>query len=522
MNKKIKAWILENKYLLLVFLITTIFFIAHRFLIYSWDYSVYVLNAKHFFNNGFYFEILRPPLVPIAIGILGNIFGYFLADILFIVLVSSLFLWAVYLLTKELKINTLFFYILLLTPTTLAYGLFAGTELLFLTLILFAIYFLIKNNYWAGALLGLAALTRYTGMVLGILILFLKSTKKKVIAAILFVLAFVPWFIYNKINYGNFFTSIADQYYQNITYRQEIIQAPQISHILFQVSVILAVLFVLCLIYLLIKSFKRKIRFDIFKKIEPKHKKALFIIILISIYTLYNYLTTPLKDQRYLFLVVLFFSVFFYGFFLLFYSNLPVKAQKIVNKNINLISLIIFIVTILAIVLVFKITVDNATDRDFFYKTIEIYKNQDLPNCNVYSNYWVYVNEYYLSKTPIADILCMPINYANRKYIWGDNSAILIYKFDYDRNILNNSLIFYDSNIIYEDNNIIIIDNNCKSKVNNKSGNVPFVIQIDKAMRENYDYGINTNPCNIIFKKHKFFEKSCNFINFNGFYSEGS
>ena len=143
MNKKIKNWILENKYLLFVFLITTIFFIVHRFLIYSWDYSVYVLNAKHFFNKGFYFEILRPPLVPTIIGFLGNVFGYFLADILFIILVSFLFFSATYLLTKELKINTLLFYVLLLTPTTLAYGLFAGTELLFLALILFAIYLLI-------------------------------------------------------------------------------------------------------------------------------------------------------------------------------------------------------------------------------------------------------------------------------------------------------------------------------------------------------------------------------------------
>ncbi len=116
----------------------------------------------------------------------------------------------------------------------------------------------------------------------------------------------------------------------------------------------------------------------------------------------------------------------------------------------------------------------------------------------------------------------MPLNYANRKYIWGENSAILIYKFDYDRNILNNSLEFYDSDTIYEDNDIIIIDNDCKSEVNHKSEDIPFVIQIDKAMRENYDYGINTNPCNIIFNKQKFLEKSCNFINFNGFYSEGS
>ncbi len=520
MNKKVKNWILENKYLLLVFLITTIFFIVHRFLIYSWDYSVYVLNAKHFFNNGFYFEILRPPLVPIIIGILGGIFGYFLADILFVILVSFLFFSATYLLTKELKINTLLFYVLLLTPTTLAYGLFAGTELLFLALILFAIYFLIKDNYWAGALLGLAALTRYTGIILGILILFLKSTKKKVIAALLFLLAFIPWFIYNKINYGNFFTSIADQYYQNITYRQEIIQTPQIAHILQQMSVILAIIFILGVIYLFIKSFKQKIKLDIFKKIEPKHKKAIFIILLISVYTIYNYLTTPLKDQRYLFLLVLFFSVFFYCFFLFLYSNLQVKCQKIIAKKLPLISLAIFIVTVLAILLVFKITVNNATDRSFFYDTIEIYKDQDLPNCVVYSNYWVYVNEYYLSAMPITDILCMPLNYANRKYIWGENSAIIIYKFDYDRNILNNSIDFYKSKIIYEDKDIVIIDNDCKFDRDTSAGDIPFVIQIDKAMRENYYYGINTNPCNIIFNKYPFFEKSCNFINFNGFYSE--
>lgn len=517
---KIKEWILENKYLLIVFLITTIFIIVHRFLVYSWDYSVYVLNAKYFFNNGLFFEILRPPLVSFIIGILGNIFGYFLADILFIILVSSLFLWAVYLLTKELNINTVFFYVLFLTPTTLAYGLFAGTELLFLTLILFAIYFLIKDNYWAGALLGLSALTRYTGIVLGALVLFLKSTKKKIIATILFVLVFVPWFIFNKINYGNFFTSIADQFYQNITYRLDIVQAPQIGHILFQISAILAIIFIICLIYLIIKSFKKKIKFDIFKKIEPKHKKAILIVILISAYTLYSYLTTPLKDQRYLFILVLFFASFFYCFFLLFYSNLSVKARKKISKNINLISIIILIVTILATMLFLKKAVNYTNDKDFFYKTIEVYEDQGLPNCNVYSNYWVFVNEYYQSKTPRAETLCLPVNYANRKYVWEENSSIIIYKFDYDRNILNNSLEYYGSKIVYEDEIMIIIDNGCKSETDKKIGAVSFVSQIDKAMLENFDYGINTNPCNIIFNKHKFFEKCCNFINFNGFYSD--
>lgn len=517
MNKKIKNWILENKHTLLVFLFSTIFFIIHRFLIYSWDYSVYVLNAKNLFNNGFYFEILRPPLVSVIIGVLGNILGYAFADILFIVLISGLFLLAVYLFSRELKLNAFLVYVLLLTPTVLAYGFFAGTEFLFLTLILFAIYLILRNNFWAGVIIGLAALTRYTGIVFGILLLFLKGIKNKVLAILLFISVFVPWFIYNKVKFGNFFTSIADQYYQNITYRQEIIQAPQLVHFLQQVSLVVFVLFVLCFIYLIIRSFKNKINFDFFKKITSKQKKALLLILLISIYTIYNYLTTPLKDQRYLFLLVLFFSAFFYVFFAFFYSNLKSKTKEKILKYLNIVFICVFILELLVLIFVFKLTTTNATDRNFFYNTIETYDAQDLPNCIIYSNYWVYVNEYYLNAMSVTDVLCMPINYASRKYLWGDNSAIIIYKFDYDKNILNNSLVFYGSKIIYEDKDIIIIDNNCKSEALDEAGSVPFVIQIDKAMRENYVYGLNTNPCNIIFNNFNFFEKSCNFINFNGF-----
>jgi Gpi18-like mannosyltransferase len=76
-----------------------------------------------------------------------------------------IFLAGVYLLTKELKLNTFVVYAMIFTPFMLSYAMFTGTELLFLALILFAIYFIVKNSFWAGFFLGLSALTRYTGIV---------------------------------------------------------------------------------------------------------------------------------------------------------------------------------------------------------------------------------------------------------------------------------------------------------------------------------------------------------------------
>lgn len=506
MFEKIKNWILKNKVLIIIFLLTVIFFIAQRLIVYSWDYTVYLLNAKHLFNNGFYFEILRPPLVPFILGIFGTIFGYtFFLDILYILIVSALFLVGVYLLTKELKINTIIVYSMMFTPFVVSYALFTGTELLFLALLLIAIYFIIKNSFWAGLFLGLSALTRYTGIVFVAFIFFIKGWKNKILAFCLYLLSFLPWFIFNKIRFGNFFASIADQYYQNIIYRLDIIQPAKIVHFLTQFSTVLSILFCVVVVYFLFNLLRKKANFRFFKQITKPQKKALLIIFIIGLYTVYSYLTTPIKDARYLFLLVLPIVALYYLFFANFYSSLKLKQRNRLKKAIVFIFLIIFLINLYFPYA--QLEKSRYATKEFYNETKEILESYDLSDCLIVSNYWVFLNGVGLKSIPLES------NGSN--YFWIDESVIVIYKFDYDKNVLNNS--FRQTDILYEDDSQIIIGQNCKKDFSSNIGHKSFLQQIDELAQKNYGYSINTNPCMVIFNNHPIFEKFCNFINFNGF-----
>ena len=506
MLDKIKNWILKNKIIIIIFLLTVIFFIAHRLIVYSWDYTVYLLNAKHLFNNGFYFEILRPPLVPFILGVFGNIFGYNLfLDIFYVLLVSVLFFVGVYLLTKELKINTAVVYAMMFTPFVLSYALFTGTELLFLAFVLIAIYFLVKNSFWAGLFLGLSALTRYTGIVFVALIFFIKGWKNKFFAFCLYLLSFIPWFVFNKIRYGNFFTSIADQYYQNIIYRLEIIQPANVVHFLVQFSTVLSVLFCIVVVYLLFNIIRKKTNFRFFKQITKPQKKVLLIIFIIGLYTVYSYFTTPIKDPRYLFLLVLPIVSLYYLFFSYFNYSLKLKHRTILKKAIVFIFLIFFLINLY---LPYTQLVKNRyATKEFYNETKEILESHGLSDCLIVSNYWVFLNGVGLESIPLES------NGSN--YFWIDESVIVIYKFDYDKKVLNNT--FRQTDILYEDDSLIIIGENCKKDFSLNLGHRSFLEQIDELAQRNYGYSVNTNACMVIFNNHPIFEKFCNFINFNGF-----
>ena len=75
---------------ILVFLISTFVFIYQRSLIHSWDFSVYIMNARYLFYDGTYFELYRAPMVPFLLAIF-NIFTESLGKYLFVIFVSILF-----------------------------------------------------------------------------------------------------------------------------------------------------------------------------------------------------------------------------------------------------------------------------------------------------------------------------------------------------------------------------------------------------------------------------------------------
>src|SRR3989338_9343912 len=101
----IKEIILGKKALFFLYLFSTIFFLWQHTTGISWDFTSYVLNAKYIFSNGLYFEWYRAPLMPFMLGIL-SVFGWKLAEYLFIVLVSSLYLFSCIKFSKKFGIDS--------------------------------------------------------------------------------------------------------------------------------------------------------------------------------------------------------------------------------------------------------------------------------------------------------------------------------------------------------------------------------------------------------------------------------
>ena len=101
----ILQWIFKNKLLVILFVLSTAFFVYQHFINFSWDFATYEDNARYWAGQGSYYETGRPPLVPFLLFIGG--------EYLFIVLSSLLFLYATIKLADAMKLRREFFYLLL-------------------------------------------------------------------------------------------------------------------------------------------------------------------------------------------------------------------------------------------------------------------------------------------------------------------------------------------------------------------------------------------------------------------------
>lgn len=480
-NKKILNFIKEYKYIILIFVITTIFFLIQHHITLSWDFISYVLNAKNIFNSGLYYETARPPFAAFIIGIIAQITGYFIAEIIFIILVNLLFCVSVVYISKLLKMNKELFYLATITPFFLVFGLVNGTELLFVALLLFGIYFILKDNWISGLFIGLSALSRYTAIIFGIFLLLHKSWKNKIKSIILFCITFIPWLVYSRLFFGNFFTSIADQFHLNVTSRLDIAHLPRFSHFISTQSLLFIFTFIGIgfIIYLLIKK----------KNIEKKQFNFLIINILILVCTLYSYLTIPFKFDRYLYALVLPIGYFTYIGLYLFYTY--------IKKKIN-IKYIYWFLLVLVIITEIVVLIYTYKEVDFKQKCITVntlIKDNNWQDCVMYSDTWIYF--YYLDE----DLIQLPIELHPENIDNQQDKVLLIYKEAQSEEIMEK---LKKMNRLDETKDFLIVGDlkNCKSK---KEYNDIFYTH----------NSLYTNPCNILFNKIKIVEKICHAINFS-------
>lgn len=210
--------IAQNWVLILLFILSTSFFIYQHYSTLAWDFGAYVLNAKYLFGSGNYFEHYRAPLASFLIGIF-SIFGWKVAEYLFIVFVSSLFLFSTYELSDALGAKSWVIYLISLSPYVLLYGVWQGTELLSLALLELFIAFLIKKKRFSSLFLGLACLTRYNFLIFLPLVIFYEDWKKIIESVAWFAIPFIPFFLFQFHFTGNMLTSIANSYLLNVKMR---------------------------------------------------------------------------------------------------------------------------------------------------------------------------------------------------------------------------------------------------------------------------------------------------------------
>ncbi|MBS3162926.1 EpsG family protein [Candidatus Woesearchaeota archaeon] len=446
--------------ILIVFIVSTIFFIIQHSLFLGWDFSVYVSNAKYLFGNGSYFEIYRPPLTSIILG-LFHFLGWKISEYIYIVLVSLLFMYASVKLAKSLKLNPFHFYLLSANVFVLLNGLIEGSELLAFALLELFIAYLIDDKPFSTLFLSLACLTRYPIVIFFPLILFHKGLKNKIISALLFVVPFIPWFIYNKSHYGNIFYSIADSFALNIIYRDYIQNTLNISSIL-SVANILLPLFIIGVFYFIYnKDFSRKNLIFLFS----------FILILYSIFSMKADVT---RYYLPLTLPFVFFSVY---------------ALSKIPRNISKRIIILFI--IITPILLF-----------FSYNNFEEYTPQKelySLNCSILSNVWAPLNYYGIFASPSPDVRVLDYYIRVGYLIHLDYSAS-------EPDYAFNSTLIAQYPIYSETESYIILGDGC---IQENYSSQSYLNLLNEKSRIINNSSVSDDPCVILFKGFSV----CYFIN---------
>ena len=487
----------KNKWFILLFLISTSFFIYQHATHLPWDFSAYVLNAKYLFDNGSYFEPFRPPLVPFFIGLFGFL-GWKFAEYAYIIFVSTIFLISSIKLAESLKFNKLYFYAISLNVYVLLFGLLEGSELLSLAFLELFISYLLKNKH-SGHFLGLASLSRYNFLILFPLLIFYKDIKKILKNLILFTAVLIPWFVYNFAKYGNFFMSIADLYAINIYFRKGYLFKPFNFYDLifatnFMLPFILIGLFsVLCILYK--KSIK--IKFRIFYE-----KKAEIIMIILLIFSLWNYYNIPNKTARYLFPLML--PCFYFSYVGLMKISFLFSNRK--NKKEFILKKLIILFIIINLILLFYVGSSYRFYKSTIYqKSIKQLEELTLNNRSLMSNGWVPIN--YFGRP------CKPFirkELVNKRINEGE--IILLFPHIGEPNYTRNETFINELPIIFRNKDYIILGDKTKYKkitIENRT----FIKKINDGIFEAFGYNITTDPCVILFD-NSILTKICYFVNF--------
>ncbi len=447
----------ENRLIAVLFVFSTLFFLFQHTTGISWDFASYVLNAKYLFGDGFYFELLRPPVTPFLLGIF-SVFGWAASEYVYIIFVSSLYLFSCVRVSEALGIDRRIFYALSLNPFVLFYGLSVGTELLSLALLqLFAYYALRSDGFRSGVCSGLCSLVRYTNLIYAPLILLSKSLRKILVFALVVALVFSPWLLFNYLNYGHPLMSMLDSFILTVTTRADIVMGFDISHV-FIAGNYLIPLFLL----------------GVFLKYrEGSFGKKEWAMLLVLFLTLFSYYRIPLKHPRFLFNLAL---------PLAYFSSLSLEKYRIRPLFVALFSIV------LGLVLLFLVATSSPIVPRMGPSDPSVYLAHG-GGCMVSSNRWVYFN--YLGIPAVPN----PRDFRLEEYV-NEGYRIIIFR-DPEPDYARNLSFLRQFPVIEEGNNYVVIGNEslCLD---------PYVInstyhqQLNESIYIGYGYPVEKDPLKIV------------------------
>ncbi|NPA38222.1 MAG: hypothetical protein GXN99_00295 [Candidatus Nanohaloarchaeota archaeon] len=383
-KKKIFQSVKNHPYEIATFLlINAIFWISMPYP--NWDFMAYFMNGKFFFGESTYFEIYRPPFVPLCLGILYLLtHSYMLTAFAFSLIASFTFIYAVNLLVKSYNLDKKTYYWVLFTTPLLWYaGLRVGTELMSVTFILLSLSFLKqKKNFLAGLALSLASLSRYELLILLPILLTTKNIKHLFVRMIGFGIPWLIWAAYSFYLWGSMTYSLLNSFALNIYFRDYLWQNPNPLHFLILGSSLLGGIYYL---YLRIKNKSFKPPFSL------KYELILAYMILAL---LYSYYKTPLKFERYLYSLIAPLSIL---------ASISLK-KLFLNKSFftRIMVILLTLFTMTAYIIALTSYLENKT----IFERIDFLTSHNIINTSqyYYSDLWVHLNFHNIKSLPVEQL----------------------------------------------------------------------------------------------------------------------
>ena len=373
---------------LLILIGTTSFILSLK--LFPWDVLAYILNGKYWIRESYYFEIYRPPVLPVFFAFLEIFFNNYYIDYAIFIILSSLLFYAS--LSKFIRVTCVkcekeFFYLItaILSLFPLFYYSFSptGTEIISLSFALLSIAYLISKNKYAsvgaGLFLSLASLTRYTYVSFIPLLFLLRKPKKIFVSLITFSIPWVIWTTYNKLVWGKFLYSFVNSYFLNIVSRADISQPIFFGHIL-----VIALTLALLIAGILVSS--------------KEDRTLIMIALYVWLVSTYVFVKIPLKIDRYLYSLIL--SIILSG---AVYSKNINKVEKLRKLLPYFTILSLLISTVVLYELYFSKPIFIVNNKDI--KSIYLYIHNKT-SC-IYSDYWIYYDAYGIKAYPL-DFLYNP------------------------------------------------------------------------------------------------------------------